>query len=163
MRGLRRKEKEIKNRKELVAILEGAAYITIAMCSDNQPYLVTLNHGYDKDGNCIYFHCAQEGKKIDILRVNDRIWGQALVDKGYVQGKCDHLYATTHFAGRVTFVTEYEEKKHALILMIKALEEEPERVIRSQLTKESIFNVGIGRIDIETMSGKKAEKAIVSM
>jgi len=97
------------------------------------------------------------------LTDNNRIWGQALVDKGYVQGMCDHLYATTHFSGRITFVTDFEEKKHALKVMINALEEEPEIVIQKQLTKESVLNVGIGRIDIEAMSGKKAEKVIISM
>jgi len=163
MKDIRCREKEIKDKKELIWIVEEAKYITVAMCSDNQPYLVTLNHGYDRDKNCIYFHCAQVGKKIDILKDNDRIWGQALVDKGYVQGMCDHLYATTHFSGRITFVTDFEEKKHALKVMINALEEEPEIVIQKQLTKESVLNVGIGRIDIEAMSGKKAEKVIISM
>jgi len=163
MKDIRCREKEIKDKKELIWIVEEAKYITVAMCSDNQPYLVTLNHGYDRDKNCIYFHCAQVGKKIDILKDNDRIWGQALVDKGYVQGMCDHLYATTHFSGRVTFVTDLEEKKHALTVMIKALEEEPEKVIQKQLTNESVSNVGIGRIDIEAMCGKKAEKVILSV
>ena len=163
MRNIRRKEKQIKDREELIWIMQEAKYITLAMCSDNQPYLVTLNHGYDKDKNCIYFHCAQEGKKIDILSDNNLIWGQAIVDKGYVQGMCDHLYASTHFKGRVTFVTDYKEKKHALTVMIQALEEEPDKVIQKQLTEESVSNVGIGRIDIEAMSGKKAEKVIISM
>ncbi len=76
---------------------------------------------------------------------------------------CDHLYASTHFKGRVSFVTDYKEKKHALTVMIKALEDEPDKVIRKQLTEESVSNVGIGRIDIEAMSGKKAEKVIISM
>ena len=86
-----------------------------------------------------------------------------MIDKGYVQGMCDHLYATTQFKGRVTFVTDYEEKKRALTIMIHALEEEPDKVIRKQLTSESISNVGIGRIDIDAMSGKKAEKVIISV
>lgn len=163
MRGIRRKEKQIKDRQELTWIIQKAKHITLAMCSDNEPYLVTLNHGYDQNKDCIYFHCAQEGKKIDILTENNLVWGQALVDKGYVQGMCDHLYATTHFKGRVTFVTDYEEKKHALTVMINALEEEPEKVIQKQITNESVLKVGIGRIDIEAMSGKKAEKVVISM
>ena len=163
MRGIRRKEKEIKDAQELIRIVQEAKYITLAMCSGSEPYLVTVNHGYDRENNCIYFHCAREGKKIDILTENNLIWGQALVDRGYVQGMCDHLYATTQFKGRVTFVTDYEEKKRALTVMIQALEEEPEKVIQKQLTSESISNVGIGRIDIDAMSGKKAEKVIISV
>ena len=47
MMTLRRKEKEIKDKDAMIAILEEAKYITIAMCKDNEPYLVTLSHGYD--------------------------------------------------------------------------------------------------------------------
>ncbi|MHA2434128.1 MAG: pyridoxamine 5'-phosphate oxidase family protein, partial [Candidatus Thorarchaeota archaeon] len=106
MKGIRRKEKEIKDRAEMIEILKKAQHITTAMCDENEPYLVTLSHGYDDEKGCIYFHCAKEGKKIDILNKNNRVWGQALVDLGYVQGACDHLYATTQFRGRVTFITD---------------------------------------------------------
>ena len=72
MRGIRRKEQEIKDKQELISIVQKAEYVTIAMCSDNEPYLVTLNHGYDRNKNCIYFYCAQEGKKIDILKGDEQ-------------------------------------------------------------------------------------------
>ena len=163
MKSIRRKEKEISEKNEMLAILENAKYITIAMCADNEPYLVTLSHGYDRERNCIYFHCAREGKKIDILKEQNKVWGQALMDKGYVQGSCDHLYATTQFMGRVTFVENSDEKKHALEIMINALEDDPQKVPDTQLTEKSIEGVQIGRINIEYMSGKKSEKVIISI
>jgi nitroimidazol reductase NimA-like FMN-containing flavoprotein (pyridoxamine 5'-phosphate oxidase superfamily) len=160
---MRRKEKEIKNRREIIAILEQAKYITIAMCRANEPYLVTLSHGYDRAKNCIYFHCAKEGKKIDILKENSLVWGQALIDRGYVQNACDHLYATTHFRGKVTFLENKQEKRHALEVMIKILEDDPKEVMGTQLGEDSVVKVQIGRIDIEYMSGKKSEKAIIAL
>ncbi len=162
-RELRRKEKAIANRNEMLWILEHTQYITVAMCADNEPYLVTLSHGYDRERNCIYFHCAREGKKIDVLSVNNVVWGQALIDKGYVQGACDHLYATVHFRGRVTFVGNTEEKEHALRIMIHALDDDPSAVIKKQLTPQSVARVNIGRIDIDYMTGKKAEKVVMSV
>ena len=162
MRSLRRKEKAIQSKDEMIAILENSQYITIAMCQDNEPYLATLSHGYDRERNCLDFHCAKEGKKIDILKEHDKVWGQALLDKGYAQGSCDHLYATTQFMGRVTFIDDIDEKKHALEVMIKALENDPQMVMEGQLTAESIKGVQIGRIDVEYMSGKKSEKVIIS-
>lgn len=163
MKAIRRKEKEIKDKNEIISILEQAKYITVAMSRDNEPYLVTLSHGYDKNQNCIYFHCAKEGKKIDILNENNRVWGQALIDKGYVQGTCDHLYATAHFMGRVTFIENLEEKKHALEVMIKALDNNPANIIENELKEKSISEVNIGRIDIEYTSGKKSEKVVISV
>jgi nitroimidazol reductase NimA-like FMN-containing flavoprotein (pyridoxamine 5'-phosphate oxidase superfamily) len=162
MRSLRRKEKAIKTQDEMVAILENAKYITVAMCLDSEPYLATLSHGYDRERNCLYFHCAQEGKKVDILQQNSVVWGQALLDKGYVQGACDHLFATTQFMGKVTFVVELAEKRHALEVMIEGLEREPGRVKAMQLTEETVKGVAIGRIDIDYMSGKKSEEVIIS-
>ena len=161
--GIRRKEKEITNEIEMLAIMMKAKYITVAMCDNNIPYLATLSHGYDRDQHCIYFHCAKEGKKIEILRKNNVVWGQALIDKGYVHGSCDHLYATTQFMGKVRFIDESGEKKHALEIMIKALENDPNKVMGSQLKEESIEGVQIGRIDLEYMSGKKSEKVIISV
>jgi nitroimidazol reductase NimA-like FMN-containing flavoprotein (pyridoxamine 5'-phosphate oxidase superfamily) len=163
MKGIRRKEKEIKDKEEMIDILKGAKYVTIAMCKGEEPYLVTLNHGYDPDRDIIYFHCAYEGKKIDILNANNIIWGQALLDKGYVTRKCDHLYKTVHFNGTVTFVEDTEEKRYALITMIKQLEPHPEEVIKKQITEESLADVNIGRIDIQYMTGKKSEKTVISM
>ena len=163
MRSLRRKEKAIKTKDEMIAILESVEYVTVAMCLDNEPYLVTLSHGYDRDRNCLYFHCAQEGKKVDIMRQSIVVWGQALLDKGYVQGACDHLFATAQFRGKVAFVDELAEKRHALEVMIEGLEGEPGRVKATQLTEETIKGVRIGRIDIDYMSGKKSEEVIISL
>jgi len=47
--------------------------------------------------------------------------------------------------------------------MIRQLEQNPERVIKKQITEKSIKRVTIGRIDIDYMSGKKAAKAIISL
>jgi len=37
MKSIRRKEKEISDKNEMLAVLENAGYITIAMCVDNEP------------------------------------------------------------------------------------------------------------------------------
>ena len=163
MKGIRRKEKEIKDRTEILRILNRAKYVTIAMVDVDGPYLATLTHAYDKNRNAVYFHCAKEGRKVDVLKRDSRVWGQALIDLGYITGKCDHLYETAQFRGKVSFVDSPTEKRHALELLIAKNEEHPEPVIRKQVTDDSISHVNIGRIDIEFMSGKRSDKVIVSM
>jgi nitroimidazol reductase NimA-like FMN-containing flavoprotein (pyridoxamine 5'-phosphate oxidase superfamily) len=160
--GLRRKEQEIKDSAELKAILAKTQYVTVAMCRDNEPYLVTLSHGYDEKQNAIYFHCAFAGKKIDFLKANNRVWGQAFVDRGYVQGKCDHLFTSVQFSGRVSFITDEGEKRRALAVMIRQLEREPEKVIDDKVTGARVATTNIGRIDIEFLSGKRSEKAVAA-
>jgi len=163
VKGIRRKEKAIESRDEMISILEKSKHITIAMCQNDEPYLVTLSHGYDREKHCIYFHCAKEGKKVDILSHNNVIWGQAIEDHGYAEGSCDHLFATTQFKGKVKFIKDTKEKEHALRVMINSLEPDPEKVIKEQITEKSLQRVNIGRIDIEYLSGKKAKEIIIQL
>ncbi len=163
LRGIRRKEKAITDINLMKKILQISEHVTIAMCKENEPYLVTLSHGYDSEQHCLYFHCAKEGKKIEFLEENNIVWGQALIDKGYIQGSCDHLYATVQFRGKVVFLTDFEEKKQALVNMIKKLDENPKEIMEKQLSEKSINRINIGRIDIEYMSGKEAKDAVISL
>jgi len=64
--------------------------------------------------------------------------------------------------GRVTFIDDIAEKKRALEVMIRALESDPDYLMKRQLKLDSIKGVQIGRIDVEYMSGKKSEKVIIS-
>ncbi len=132
----------------------------MAMSVDDQPYLVSLSHGYDEDRNCIYFHCAREGKKLDYLRANNTVWGQALLDHGYSDGECTHLYASVHFSGRVTFIDDPDEKRRALECMIRQLDSNPESLI-GRITPELFDQTMVGRIDIEYLSGKKSKEVTV--
>lgn len=156
MHQLRRKEKAMTDPDEMISVLKEAEHVTIAMSIGDEPYLVTLSHVYDDSRGCVYFHCAKEGRKVGILRGNNRVWGQGLIDGGYKQGSCVHLFKTTQFSGRVTFVEDPEEKEQALRLMIKKLDENPEKVIAEHITPESLERVMIGRIDINFMTGKKS-------
>ncbi len=154
---VRRKDKEITNTNEMRNILKSTKYVTIALSMNNEPYLVTLSHGYDEERNRIYFHCAKEGKKIDYIKANNRVWGQAFIDQGYKHGECNQLYSSVHFMGKVTFVEDLDEKTHAMQCMMKQLERNPDDMI-AKLKPERFQSALIGRIDIEYMSGKKPEE-----
>jgi nitroimidazol reductase NimA-like FMN-containing flavoprotein (pyridoxamine 5'-phosphate oxidase superfamily) len=156
---LRRKDKEISDPTELKKILKSTKYVTIALSMDNQPYLVSLSHGYDETQNCLYFHCAKTGKKIDYIKSNNSAWGQALIDQDYAEGECDHLFASVHFKGKITFVEDPREKRAAIECIIRQLDKNPETMI-SKLKPERLNAVHIGRIDIKEMTGKKHETKI---
>jgi nitroimidazol reductase NimA-like FMN-containing flavoprotein (pyridoxamine 5'-phosphate oxidase superfamily) len=159
---MRRKDKEITDERLLKKILKASKYITIALSMDNQPYLVSLSHGYDENRNCLYFHCAKEGKKLRYMKSNNIIWGQALLDYGYSEGdECTHLYASVHFSGKVVLVENLEEKSQAMECMVNHLSKNPEALIAKQATPDRLKNTGIGRIDIEYMSGKKSKEVTI--
>ena len=153
---LRRSDKALDDQAEIERILSTARYISVSMCRDDQPYVVLLNHGFDRERRCLYFHCAGQGRKMDILAANPRVWGMAVEDLGYKDGECDHAYRSVMFGGSVTFPADDSDKRAALEVMIRQQESDPERVMAEQLKPSQVAAVTIGRIDIESWSGKQA-------
>jgi len=154
---MRRADKEITDADALTRVMKSAQFVTLAMAKDNQPYLVSLSHGYDEERNCVYFHCADEGKKLDYLEANGAVWGQAIIDRGYAQSQCTHLYASVHFSGKVTMLSDIAEKRAALECMIRQLDNDPEKLI-AQLDDGRVKKTVVGRIDVDYMSGKKSKE-----
>ena len=68
---IRRSEKEIGDRALIDSIIRRSQVCRLGLSDQGQPYVVPLCFGYD--GKALYFHCAMEGRKIDILRRNDRV------------------------------------------------------------------------------------------
>lgn len=159
---MRRAEKSILDPVEIDRILSSTKYVTLAMVDGDEPYLVTLSHGFDRERRCLWFHCAGEGRKVDVLRKSPIVWGQALEDLGYVPGECDHLYATVHFRGRVTFVEDPAGKRRGLEVMIRQLEPDPGPVLERQVTDRSVAGVTMGRVDLLDVVGKKSARVVVS-
>ncbi len=128
---------------------------------NNQPYLVSLSCGYDEEHNCLYFHCAREGKKLQYLKSNNAYGGKHYWTTAILKARnAHHLYASVHFSGRVTLIEDLEEKHQAMKCMMNQLVKNPEALI-AKLTPDRLRNTGIGRIDIEYMSGKKSKEVTI--
>lgn len=71
---MRQDKREIKNLAELEDILQKCDTCRLALSDDGQPYIVPLNYGYQlTDGQLtLYFHCANDGRKLEIISRNNR-------------------------------------------------------------------------------------------
>jgi uncharacterized protein len=157
---LRRGDKEIKDKSKLIKILKETTYVTLALSRGDEPYVAALSHSYDEAGNCLYFHCAAEGKKLDFMRSNPVVSGIAVIDHGYYAEQCNHLYVSAVFKGRVEFVEDVEEKKKVLAHMIHAQEKKKPGDLLKRLegpqVAENLAKTAVGRIVIEELTGKKS-------
>ena len=160
---MRRNDKALTSRTAMEKILSETEFITMAMCNGEEPYLVTMNHGFDPARNCLFLHCAGEGKKLEILKKNNRVWAQAMKDLGYIQGACDHRYISVHIDGRAHIVQDESEKRYALDIMIRQLENYPEPVREKQVTPDAVRRVTILRIEIEAMTAKASKEVHASL
>jgi nitroimidazol reductase NimA-like FMN-containing flavoprotein (pyridoxamine 5'-phosphate oxidase superfamily) len=150
---VRRKDREITDQNAMKSVLKSTKYVTVALCMDGAPYLVSLSHGYDEQRNCIYFHCANEGKKLVYAKANKKVWGQAIQDYG-VTDDCDYAYTSVHFSGTVSFITDLKEKQHAIEIMVRQLSPNPEAKL-AKIKLEKLATTTMGRIDIDAMTGKQ--------
>ncbi len=153
---VRRKDREITESSEMHQVLKTTKYVTIALCMEGAPYLVALSHGYDKTRNCLYFHCAPEGKKLIYAKANPNVWGQAVLDFGVTQ-ECDYDYSSVHFSGKLSLITDLNEKKHAMEVLIRQVSLDPEEKL-AKIKPEKLESTTMGRIDINYISGKSTRR-----
>ena len=155
---MRKKDREILDKRIYLEIMKSGKFSTISMCRNDEPYIVTLSYGFDAINNCLYFHSAQKGLKIEFLKENQKVCGTILEDLGYVMGGCSHKYRSIVFWGDMTIVEDLDEKKHAFDVMLKHLEDNPsklkERFFKSE---ESYNNTCLLKLEINLITGKASE------
>ncbi|MBO6002672.1 MAG: pyridoxamine 5'-phosphate oxidase family protein [Mailhella sp.] len=67
---MRRSEREVTDPAFMQAVLEEAGELYVSLNTDGAPYMFCVNHFFHEGE--IYFHCAPEGRKIDLLRRDPR-------------------------------------------------------------------------------------------
>jgi nitroimidazol reductase NimA-like FMN-containing flavoprotein (pyridoxamine 5'-phosphate oxidase superfamily) len=90
------------------------------------------------------------------MRANPVVWGIALIDYGYHEGQCSHLYVSAVFRGHVQWIESLEEKKCAFKHMIECQDKNPEALIPRLTNSVSIVNTVVGKIIIDELTGKKS-------
>ena len=68
---MRRKDKEISSMDEISQVIKKCQVCRLALSQDDVPYIIPVSFGYD--GKTLYFHSAKDGKKIDILSINNNV------------------------------------------------------------------------------------------
>jgi len=155
---MQKKEREILDKRILLEILKNGKFSTISMCRYDDPYIVTLSYGFDELNNCLYFHSAQKGLKLEYLKENQKVCGTILEDLGYDKNTCSHKYRSIVFWGDITFVENLDEKKHAFDIMLKHLEENPSKLKKRFFkNEESYKNTCLLKLEISLITGKASE------
>lgn len=149
-------EREIADWEELRNLLKAGKYATIAMCRDNEPYIVTLSCGYDEKNNCLYFHTALKGLKLGFIKDNPNVCATVIEDGGYEKDQCAHRYFSVVMWGTMAIVDGLEEKKHALEVLLHHLEEDPDPIRQRNIRNDAAYNgVAILKLAITHLTGKK--------
>lgn len=152
----KRADREITDIQEIESILSNGKYAVIAMANDNEPYIVSISYGYDKENQRLYFHCAMEGEKLEFIRKNENVCATIIEDGGYVKDNCEHLFSSLIIRGKMTIVTDLDEKKHGLDVLLHHLEDDPDPIKARNIKNDSSYDkVVILRLKMDSIVGKR--------
>jgi uncharacterized protein len=148
-------ERELQEPGQIEEIIRNGKYMVLAMCADDRPYAVTLSYGYDRERRCFYFHCAQEGRKLDILRKQPAVCATIIADYGYRQTECSHKYRSLIIWGRLSLVEALPEKRHGFDVLFRQLEGEPDEVRGNFIKGEAAYRTtGILKLAVDGIDAK---------
>lgn len=122
---MRRAEREVKDDKKILNILESCKVCRLGMMDEGKIYIVPMNYGYVyEEGKLIlYFHGAKEGKKLRLLGENPTVGIEMDCGHELAAGKTacqySYYYASMIGNGKAEIVMEPKEKSRALEIIMK--------------------------------------------
>lgn len=156
---MRRKDREVTDVNKIKEILDSCKTASVAMIDKEIPYIVPLSYGYElkEDSLELYFHCAKEGRKLDVLKCNNKVCftifceGEPLC----VETPCNsgYYYSSIIGNGIVKFIEESVEKRYALQ---KMFEHQSGRNI--EFTEQQAESVCVFKIISKDYTGKEKSK-----
>ena len=151
-RKMRRFKQEI-SKEECIEILTNEKRGVLSMLGDDgYPYGIPLNHYYDKNDNCLYFHGAKEGHKIDAIKNCNKV-SYCVYEKGIKKENHWSLNVrSVMIFGRMHFVENIDECiKIGKNIWWKFNQDEKEL---EEEIKHSSIRVLCLKLEIEHMTGK---------
>lgn len=158
---MRRKDREM-DRDFGLAVIDKAAYGVLSMVDDSkEPYGIPLS--IVRDGNTLYFHCAIEGRKVEILNQNPKVSlafvGETKVPEIYTHEELDKLVQDESQAKVLiskVFTTEYES---AIVTgTVKVIEDEDEKIKALRLVCEKYTPTKMAYFPVAIKAGLKRTK-----
>ena len=149
---MRRKDKEITDKKKILDIISRAQVCYLGMSKGNMPYVIPINFGYYED--TIYFHCALEGEKIDVLQENPHVCMVFNVDNKLINNIVQDDW-TMHFKsviayGKIEFIMDIAERQNAINIMFHHYGGKDYPLPEPVLAKTMFI-----KVKIERMTGKE--------
>ena len=142
---------------ELIRIAE---YGVLSMIDeDGQPYAIPVNHVWDGE-DCLYIHCAPEGKKLRAIAKNPNVCLCIVGDVNLLPSKFTTEYESVVIRGLARIGLDEEERLKALHLLINKLSPEYKQ-LGEKYAQASFHRTEIIKIEMLQFSGKckKVHKA----
>ena len=152
MQEMRRKNQQL-NETESIEILRNATSGVLALIGvDGLPYALPISFVYHK--NCLYFHCAQAGYKLDCIQKNPQASFCVVGTDQVLPEKFTTCFRSVIVSGRMETVENAEEKHAALMLLCDKYA--PDQPGREGEINDAFHRVKVLAMRINALTGKEA-------
>ena len=154
---MRRKDREITDRDEIVAILSRCHVLHLGLTDGNEPYIIPMNYGFlkEEESFTLYMHCAKEGRKLDIMAKNNRVCFEVECDAELFASKdvgdWTMFYKSVIGYGCIYIVEDDAEKREGLNILL-AHHGYKEEVVFSE---SDFARTNVLKIVVEDIMGKQ--------
>lgn len=154
---MRRKDREVTDYNKMIEILAACDCCRLGLIDENGAYIVPLNFGYEEvDGKVLlYFHSSAVGKKIDLIRTQETASFEMDRKHQLVEGAIacaySYLYQSIMGKGTIQILDNYEEKAHALKVLMSHYSAEREW----KFTKEQVDSIAVIKMEVTNWSCKE--------
>lgn len=150
---MRRKDKEITDENIILEILRNSEICRIGLTDGEIPYIVPLNYGvFD---NCLYFHSAASGKKIDLIKKGGKVCFEIEQVSEIIRREvvCDWTsrYRSVIGYGTIEVLTSREDKINGLNIIMRHYGKTDNAYLEGNLARLVIL-----KLSIEEISGKQS-------
>jgi nitroimidazol reductase NimA-like FMN-containing flavoprotein (pyridoxamine 5'-phosphate oxidase superfamily) len=140
---------------KILEILDKSKIVHVGMVDGDEPYVVPMNYGYTYEDEklTIWLHGATQGRKLDVIRKNSKVFFEMECDLIPFDGDVACRYGISYYSlmgrGKATIVEDSEEKQKALSILMK-----------TQVNMDFEFNeklaavVGIIKIEVSYFTAK---------
>lgn len=156
---MRRKDREVSNMDDIIDIISRCEVCRLAFFDDEYPYIVPLNFGHSYDGTTLelYFHGANAGKKLALLKDNNKVGFELDCSLKLIANEdaCEYSMEYESVCGNGTvFLLDESEKAYALQQLMKQYVKDKQ----FEFSEKALNSVAVFKLIVNTITGKKLKK-----
>ena len=148
--------KDIVKLEDMEAVIKKCKICRVGMVDGDSPYVLAMNFGYQDQ--TIWLHCAKEGKKVDVLKRNNKVCIEFDTDHK-IFARHEHVACSWRFAyrgvlvyGNALFVDDYDEKMKGLNILMKNFSDR-----EFEYSKPAVDNILVIKIPVDSITGRSFE------
>ncbi len=139
---------------KIEGIIARAKVCRLGLSDGNQPYVIPMSFGYhDKT---LYFHTGKKGKKMQILKNNNRVCFEMEVGLEIIPSdnpcKWNMLYESVVGYGRAFILEDSAEKRKALDVIVGHYGAKP-----MEYDEKRVKGLAVIKVEIDTVTGRESK------